>query len=169
VLGVFGWGGSAAVQLAKARGAYVVAVTSKSKAQQLKDLGADNVIFREDDLVQALGKNSIDVVVDLVAGEQWPKLLDVLKPKGRYAVSGAIGGPLVELDIRTLYLKDLSFFGCTVLEAGVFKNLIRFIEQEKIKPIVAHTFPLTEIVNAQQAFSEKQHVGKIVLTIPHSD
>lgn len=56
-----------------------------------------------------------------------------------------------------------------MLEAGVFKNLIRFIEQEKIKPIVAHTFPLTEIVNAQQAFSEKQHVGKIVLTIPHSD
>lgn len=169
ITGASGGVGSAAVQLAKARGAYVVAVTSKSKAQQLKDLGADNVIFREDDLVQALGKNSIDVVVDLVAGEQWPKLLDVLKPKGRYAVSGAIGGPLVELDIRTLYLKDLSFFGCTVLEAGVFKNLIRFIEQDKIKPIVAHTFPLTEIVNAQQAFSEKQHVGKIVLTIPHGD
>ncbi|CAM2893695.1 alcohol dehydrogenase family protein [Pseudoalteromonas distincta] len=168
ITGASGGVGSAAVQLAKARGAYVVAVTSKSKAQQLKDLGADNVIFREDDLVQTLGKNSVDVVIDLVAGEQWPKLLEVLKPKGRYAVSGAIGGPLVELDIRTLYLKDLSFFGCTVLEPEVFKNLIRFIEEEKIKPVVAHTFPLKEIVNAQQAFSEKQHVGKIVLTIPHS-
>ena len=168
ITGASGGVGSAAVQLAKARGAYVVAVTSKSKAQQLKDLGADNVIFREDDLIQTLGKNSVDVVIDLVAGEQWPNLLEVLKPKGRYAVSGAIGGPLVELDIRTLYLKDLSFFGCTVLEPEVFKNLIRFIEEEKIKPIVAHTFSLTEIVNAQQAFSEKQHVGKIVLTIPHS-
>lgn len=167
ITGASGGVGSAAVQLAKARGANVIAITSKSKAQQLKDLGADKVIFREDDLIQALGKSSVDVVIDLVAGEQWPKLLEVLKPKGRYAVSGAIGGALVELDIRTLYLKDLTFFGCTVLEPEVFKSLVNFIEQEKIKPIVAKTFPLNEIVTAQQVFAQKQHVGKIVLTIPH--
>ncbi|XQF94326.1 alcohol dehydrogenase family protein (plasmid) [Pseudoalteromonas espejiana] len=161
ITGASGGVGSAAVQLAKARGANVIAITSKSKAQQLKDLGADKVIFREDDLIQALGKNSVDVVIDLVAGEQWPKLLEVLKPKGRYAVSGAIGGALVELDIRTLYLKDLTFFGCTVIEPEVFKSLVNFIEQEKIKPIVAKTFPLNEIVTAQQVFAQKQHVGKL--------
>ena len=111
----------------------------------------------------------MDVVIDLVAGEQWPALLEVLKPKGRYAVSGAIGGALVELDIRTLYLKDLTFFGCTVIEPEVFKSLVNFIEQEKIKPIVAQTFPLNEIVTAQKVFAQKQHVGKIVLTIPHSE
>lgn len=166
VTGASGGVGSAAVQLAKARGAYVIALTSKSKAQQLTDLGADKVVFREDDLVEMLGKNSVDIVVDLVAGEQWPCLLDLLKPKGCYAVSGAIGGAMVTLDIRTLYLKDLSFFGCTVLEPGVFKRLICFIEQEKIKPVVAQTFPLNQIVEAQQAFLQKRHVGKIVLTIP---
>lgn len=167
ITGASGGVGSAAVQLAKARGANVIAVTSKSKTQQLIELGADKIVSREDNLVQVLGKNSVDVVIDLVAGEQWPSLLEILKPKGCYAVSGAIGGPLVQLDIRTLYLKDLTFFGCTVLEPEVFKRLIGFIEQEKIKPIVPQTYLLDEIVKAQQAFAQKQHVGKIVLTIPH--
>lgn len=166
ITGASGGVGSAAVQLAKARGANVIALTSKSKAQQLIELGADKIVTREDDLVQVLGKNCIDVVVDLVAGEKWSSLLEILKPKGRYAVSGAIGGPLVQLDIRTLYLKDLTFFGCTVLDPEVFKRLIGYIEQEKIKPTVAQTFSLKEIVKAQQAFTKKQHVGKIVLTIP---
>ena len=110
ITGASGGVGSAAVQLAKARGANVIAVTSESKSQKIKELGADKIVLRDDDLVQSLGKNSVDVVVDLVAGKQWPTLLEVLKPKGRYAVSGAIGGALVELDVRTLYLKDLTFF-----------------------------------------------------------
>ena len=50
-------------------------------------------------------KNSVDVVIDLVAGSNWKQLLDILKPGGRYATSGAIAGPIVELDVRTLYLK----------------------------------------------------------------
>ena len=54
-----------------------------------------------------------------------------------------------------------------MLEPEVFKSLVNFVEQEKIKPIVAKTFPLSEIVTAQQVFAQKQHVGKIVLTIPH--
>ena len=62
-------------------------------------------------VVAVLGQNSVDVVIDLVAGPRWPALLDVMRPGGRYAVSGAIAGPIVELDVRTLYLKDLRFFG----------------------------------------------------------
>lgn len=165
ITGASGGVGSAAVQLAKARGARVIAITSASKVQQLQALGADQVFTRDDDLLQALGENSAHVVIDLVAGPQWPLLLQLLKPRGRYAVSGAIGGPMVELDIRTLYLKDLSFFGCTVLEPQVFQNLIDCIEQEKIVPLVAQTFPLQEIDKAQQLFISKQHVGKIVLTV----
>jgi NADPH:quinone reductase-like Zn-dependent oxidoreductase len=95
--------------------------------------------------------------------------LDVLKPGGRYAVAGAIGGPLVELDIRTLYLKDLSLFGCTVLEKGVFANLVRCIEQDDIVPVVDKTFPLDQITEAQKYFVTKQHTGKIVLTLTDSE
>ncbi|WP_298444087.1 alcohol dehydrogenase family protein [uncultured Ferrimonas sp.] len=167
ISGASGGVGSAAVQLAKARGATVIAITSPSKYQQLRDAGADQVLSRHEDLLVAMGSNSIDVVIDLVAGAQWPQFLQLLKPGGRYAVAGAIGGALVELDVRSLYLKDLSFFGCTVLAPQVFQNLINCIEQGKIRPMVAHTLPLQQIAAAQQRFLTKQHVGKIVLTIDH--
>ncbi|WP_207923277.1 alcohol dehydrogenase family protein [Marinomonas flavescens] len=165
ISGASGGVGSAAVQLAKARGAHVIAITSASKRQALTDIGADQVVTREDDLVSVLGENSVDVVIDLVAGEQWPTFLQVLSPGGRYAVSGAIGGAFVELDVRTLYLKDLSLFGCTVLAPNVFQNLIHYLEQGKIKPLVAKTYSLKEIVQAQEAFQKKNHLGKIVLTV----
>lgn len=165
ISGASGGVGSAAIQLAKARGAYVIAITSPSKNQQLLELGADEVIPRDANLVEALGTNSVNVVIDLVAGDQWPQFLEVLKPCSRYAVSGAIGGAMVELDVRTLYLKDLSFFGCTVLEPEVFQNLINRIEKQQIRPIVAESFPLADIHKAQREFLKKNHVGKIVLEV----
>lgn len=155
--------GSAVVQLAKARKAGVIGITSQSKSNNVLNLGADRVLLREDRLVQTLGAGSIDVVIDLVGGKWWPELLDVLKTGGRYAVAGAIGGPLVELDIRTLCLKDLSLFGCTVLGKGVFSNLVRRIEHGDIVPVVDKIFPLGEIAEAQKYFETKQHTGKIVL------
>ena len=164
VTGASGGVGSAAVQLAKARGARVIAVTNASKAAALREIGADRTLARDDDYAEFLGKDSVDVVIDLVAGEKWPSLLDILRPGGRYAVAGAIGGPVVELDVRTLYLKDLSFFGCTVLEPEVFRNLVAHIESGRVKPLVAETFPLRDIGRAQAAFESKDHIGKIVLT-----
>lgn len=165
ITGASGGVGSAAVQLAKARGARVVAVTSPTKAQSLRDLGADQIVGRDEDYLLALGGAGVDVVVDLVAGDGWPALLDVLRPKGRYAVAGAVGGPIVSLDVRTLYLKDLSFFGCTVLEPQVFGNLIKRIENSDIQPLVGATYPLREIGAAQAAFAAKGYTGKIVLEV----
>jgi NADPH:quinone reductase-like Zn-dependent oxidoreductase len=165
VTGASGGVGSATVQLARARGAEVVAVTSASKAQSLLDLGATQTLDRDADVLKTLGRNTVDVVVDLVGGPGWPALLDVLKPKGRYAVAGAIAGPIVDLDLRTLYLKDLSFFGCTVLEPEVFGNLVKRIERKEIKPLVAATYPLKDIAAAQEAFGQKGYTGKIVLTL----
>jgi NADPH:quinone reductase-like Zn-dependent oxidoreductase len=166
VTGASGGVGSAAVQLAKARGAHVIAVTSPAKADQLRAIGADTIVMRDEDLEARLGKNSVDVVIDLVAGPAWPSLLEVLVPQGRYAVSGAIAGPIVELDVRTLYLKDLTLFGCTVLEPSVFANLVDKIETNAVKPLVAKTFPLADIGAAQALFQAKYHVGKIVLRVP---
>lgn len=165
VTGASGGVGSAAVQLARARGAKVIAITSPAKAAALSELGADITLGRDDDLVQKLGANRVDVVVDLVAGPQWPALLDVLRPGGRYAVSGAIAGPHVDLDVRTLYLKDLSLFGCTVLDKGVFASLVEKIARGDIQPLVAETYPLGEIAAAQRRFEQKGHIGKIVLQV----
>lgn len=165
VTGASGGVGSATVQLAAARGATVIAITSAEKAEKLIALGASETLGGEDDYLATLGEKQIDVVIDLVAGPQWPALLDVMRPGGRYAVAGAIGGPIVELDVRTLYLKDLSFFGCTVLGPEVFGNLITRIERGEIAPLVAETYPLRDISNAQDAFAKKAHIGKIVLSL----
>ena len=105
----------------------------------------------------------VEIEVDDSGGPQWPALLDLLKRGGRYAVSGAIAGPMVSLDLRTLYLKDLRLLGCTVLERQVFPNLIGYIERGEIKPVLAATYPLKDIVRAQQDFLAKGFVGKLVL------
>jgi NADPH:quinone reductase-like Zn-dependent oxidoreductase len=163
VTGASGGVGSAAVQLARRRGAHVLAVTSSNKAAQVRALGADETLDRQIALDTHLENESIDVVIDVAGGPQWPVLLDLLKRGGRYAVSGAIAGPIVSLDLRTLYLKDLRLLGCTVLERQVFPNLIGYIERGEIKPVLAATYPLKEIVRAQQDFLAKGFVGKLVL------
>ena len=163
ITGASGGVGSAAVQLAKRRGARVVAIASKAKSDIVKKVGADDVIHREDKLTDLLETESIDVVIDLVAGEDWGDLLDVLKKGGRYAAAGAIAGPIVELDVRTLYLKDLVLIGCTFQDRKVFENLIGYIERGEIKPLVAKTYPLVNIVEAQKDFISKKYAGKLVL------
>jgi len=166
VTGASGGVGSAAVQLAKRRGARVMALASAAKMDELAALGADVTVDRNTDLVAAIGANSIDVVVDLVAGEGWPALLEVLERGGRYVTAGAIAGPLVELDVRTLYLKDLTLIGCTFQDDGVFDNLVGYIERGEIRPLVSATYPLSEIAVAQQHFLEKKFFGKLVLIPP---
>jgi len=167
ITGASGGVGSAAVQLAKRRGARIIAVAGASKAHKVMALGADNVIPRGSGILAALGPKSVDVVIDLVAGPEWPELPEVLVPGGRYATSGAIAGPLVELDVRTLYLKDLSLFGCTSLDPHVFRNLIGYIERREIAPVVAQTFPLRDIAEAQEVFLAKKYTGKLILIPPH--
>ena len=166
VTGASGGVGSAVVQLAKRRGATVIAVASAAKAEDLYAIGADKVIDRNAELVDAIGRDSVDVVVDLVAGAAWPSLLEVLKRGGRYATAGAIAGPMVELDVRTLDLKDLTLIGCTFQDDIVFENLVDYIERGEIRPIVAQIFPLSEIGAAQEEFLAKKFTGKLVLVPP---
>jgi NADPH:quinone reductase-like Zn-dependent oxidoreductase len=165
ITGASGGVGSAAVQLARRRGARVMAIAAREKANAIEALGAEHVLARDADLVKALGANSIDVVIDCVGGAQFSSMLEVLRPRGRYAVAGAIAGPVVSLDLRTLYLKDLSLLGCTIAAASTFRDLVGYIERDEIRPVVACRFPLRDIVAAQQAFVSKQHTGKIVLEI----
>lgn len=161
VTGASGGVGSAAVQLARRRGAFVTALAGTSKHRAVEELGADEVLDRH----APLEADYFDAVIDVVGGPGFGSLLGALKPGGRYAVSGAIAGPVVDLDLRTLYLKDLTLFGCTALDTGVFANLIGHIERGEVKPLVCATFPLERIEAAQRVFLEKRHVGKIVLTI----
>jgi NADPH:quinone reductase-like Zn-dependent oxidoreductase len=166
VTGASGGVGSAAVQLAMRRGAEVVAVAGKTKLEQVRLLGPARVLERNDDIVAALGESSVDVVVDNVAGAGVDTMLKVLARGGRYVSSGAIGGPIVTLDMRSFYLKDLTLVGCTAWDEPVFPNLVGYIQRGEIRPLVAKTFPLEQIADAQREFLKKEHVGNFVLLPP---
>jgi NADPH:quinone reductase-like Zn-dependent oxidoreductase len=166
VTGASGGVGSATVRLAKRRGATVTAVAARSKHAAVLAIGADRVLDRNDDPVTALGKASVDVVVDNVAGAGFGKVVRAIKRGGRYASSGAIAGPLVTLDMRDVYLNDLTLFGCTAWDEPVFPNLIAYIERGELTPLPVQAFSLDRIADAQRLFLEKTHVGKLVLIPP---
>ena len=170
VTGASGGVGTMLVQLATRRGARVIAVAGRDKAVLVSSLGADAVVAREsDDLrvaVLAAAGGPIDVVADVVGGAaSFTMWLDILRRGGRYVTAGAIAGPLVALDLRTLYLKDLSLTGATVFGPDLFAGLVGSIERADVRAIVARVFPLEQIHAAQQFFAEKRHVGNVVIDL----
>ena len=169
VTGASGGVGGALIQLAKRRGANVIAITSESKIDAVMAIGADVVLARDAeglvDGVRDASDGGVDVFADVVGGDDFPSLFETIRRGGQYATAGAIAGPIVSLDLRTLYLHDITMHGCTVLPPEVFANLVRYIEHGEIRPIVAATFPLAEMRAAQEQFVEKQHVGTFVIEV----
>lgn len=164
VPGASGGVGGALVQLAKRRGARVIAMASEAKHDDVAELGPDRILPRAPkNLRNALCDEKITVVADIVGGEYWPNLIDILERGGRYTCSGAIAGPMVEFDLRTFYLRDLTFTGSTIIDPQVTRNLVKYIEAGDIKPVLAATYPLEELREAQTAFIAKKHTGNIVV------
>ena len=164
VPGASGGVGGALVQLAKMRGATVIAMASEAKHADVAKLGPDLILPRAPkNLRKALGDHKVTVVADVVAGPAFGTILDVLERGGRYTCSGAIAGPIVELDMRTFYLRDLTFTGSTVIPPVVTENLVKYIEAGAIKPVLAATYPLSDLREAQTAFIAKEHTGNIVV------
>ncbi len=135
ITGASGGVGMAAVQLANLRGAHVLAQTSAAKAEIVRQAGADEILGRG----ETPGDQLVQVVIDLVGGPDWGVLIDALRPGGRYATSGAIAGPIVEADLRTIYLNDLTIFGSTYQSPEVFGKLVDLINQGIIRPLVSKT------------------------------
>jgi NADPH:quinone reductase-like Zn-dependent oxidoreductase len=170
VPGASGGVGSALIQLAGRRGAETVALCGDSKSDAVKASGADHVLPRSPGdvkaaLKEATGRDEVTVVADVVGGDLWPQMISALARGGRYTCAGAIAGPIVSLDLRPFYLRDLTFTGATVVPPGVFADLVGYIERSEIKPLLAATYPLRNLVEAQEAFIAKHHVGNIVVTM----
>lgn len=170
ITGASGGVGSANIQLAKLRGARVIAIASAEKEKSIRAIGADLFIAREHQdlyqaVVQLIGKNAVDVVADVAGGPALSAMLRTIKPAGRYVTAGAIAGAITEIDLRQLIYKDLSMHGVTNPTVETFGNLVRYIENGRIRPIVSKTFELKELQRAQEFFLEKSHTGKIVVVI----
>jgi len=162
VTGASGGVGMAAVQIANLKGADVTAVASKHKAEAVLNMGAARVLDRND----TPPENHFDIVIDVVGGSAWPALIKALKPGGHYGVSGAIAGPMVQADLREIYLRDITIHGCTHTPHEVFAELIELINHGQLRPMVSATYPLQDIHAAQEKFMEKVLPGKIVLLPP---
>ena len=174
VTGASGGVGGALIQLARRRGATTVGISSRSKAALVEELtGADHVLDRKSPSLSTevleLSGGGVDVLADVVGGPLFPALFDTIRRGGHYTVAGAIGGPRVDLDLRTLYLRDITMHGCTVLPPRVFANLVRYIENGEIRPVVARSYPLDRLRSAQAAFLRKEHVGAIVIEVKPAD
>ena len=168
VPGASGGVGSALIQLAKRRNANVLAITSSSKMDMIEELGAHHVFDRnredlEHNIREATADGELNAVADIVGGAGFSMYLDLLCRGGRYVTSGAIAGPIVDLDLRTLYLKDLEMHGATVMKVGIFEKLVSYIENGEVRPLLAQTFPLSRIKEAQEAFLDKKHTGNFVI------
>ncbi|NKC11026.1 MAG: zinc-binding dehydrogenase [Gammaproteobacteria bacterium] len=170
--GASGGVGSALIQLTKRRGAVPIAMCGAGKEDAVRAAGAQIILPRSrhhtgGDLGGALrasiARDTVDVVADVVGGDGWPALIGVIARGGRYTCAGAIAGPVVDFDLRTFYLRDLTFTGATIVPPGVFADLVRYIERGEIKPLLAATFALRDFHAAQQAFIDKRHVGNIVI------
>ena len=171
VTGGSGGVGTALIRLAKLRGAKVTAITSAEKVNLVKVLGCNEIIDRS--VPEAIfleqikeRKNSFDIIADTVGGSWFSKLFDTIRPGGKYVCSGAIAGPIVNLDLRKLYLKDITAIGSTSWIEESFFRIVDLIESNQIEPLVHKSFSLTDIVRAQKLFIETKPFGKIALIPP---
>jgi NADPH:quinone reductase-like Zn-dependent oxidoreductase len=154
------------VQIAVDHGARVVAVAGEAKHVALRALGADVVVDRDADLRTALpahGVDAVDVVADVVAGKAFGDLLQVLAPLGRYVVAGAIAGPVVETDLRTVYLNQLTLVGSSFGTHADFAAVVDLANRGALRPLVAGRYGLADLGRAQADFVAKDFVGKLVV------
>ena len=167
VTGASGGVGLGAVQLARARGARVVAVSSGSKADEVAAAGADGVIDRGRGRVvedaAAASPDGYDAVIDVVAGPTVGPGLGLLRPGGRWVVAGALDGYAVELDVRRLYLANQALVGSTMHTPRVFDELVDIARRGEVRPVVAATFALDDLAAAQEQLARRAHVGKLVV------
>ncbi len=166
VSGASGGVGIALVQIARARGARVVAISSGSKIDAVREAGAHDVVDRASDIaeqVRAAAPQGIDVALDVVAGDLLSEGLPLLREGGRWVIAGALGGYEVSFDVRRLYLHNAQVIGSTMYTPAHFHLLMEMARHSEIQPIIAETFPLDQAAKAQEELGRRGHVGKIVL------
>lgn len=166
VSGASGGVGLAAVQLARARGARVIAISSGAKIDSVRASGAHAVIDRAGDVsvqLREAAPDGVDVALDVVAGDLVSDGLPHMREGGRWVIAGALGGYAIEFDVRRLYLHNAQLVGSSMHTRTHFATLMDVARRGDIDPIVSATFPLAEAAGAQEALARREHVGKILM------
>ncbi|MBI4115361.1 MAG: zinc-binding dehydrogenase [Candidatus Omnitrophica bacterium] len=161
--------GSAAIQIAKYLGARVIAtVGSDEKIKRAKSLGADEVINYETkdfsfEVKRYTRNRGVDVVFEHIGPKTFQKSIASLVRKGRLVTCGVTSGPMVNIDLRYLYVRQLTLLGSYVGGMKEFKKVLSLVQRRKLKPVLDKVFPLREAQEAQKRMLERHNFGKIVL------
>lgn len=167
VTGASGGVGLALVGLAAARGARVLALASADRSGPVLASGADAVVDRGGDIaaqLEELAPAGLDLVADVVGGSTVARVMPFVRPGGRWVVAGAVSGPVIELDLRRLYLRSIALIGSTMHTPEQFEVLVAAANEQSLEPLVAQTLPLERAQEAHRLFEERSLVGKLVLT-----
>jgi NADPH:quinone reductase-like Zn-dependent oxidoreductase len=163
--------GTAAIQIAKSRGARVLTtVGSDAKIPKVTALGADKAInYNTSDFVEETrrwtGGRGVDVVLDHVGGSTWEKSLSALARGGRLTTCGATAGRHVSFDLRSLFGGNIRVLGSRLGNRGSLAAALALWREGRLRPVVDSVFPLREAAAAQRRLESRDTFGKVVLTV----
>lgn len=171
--------GTTAIQLAKALGNTVyVSAGTDDKCQRCLALGADAALnYRQQDFVESIKQltagKGVDVILDMVGGDYFPRNLKCLAPDGRLVQIAIQNGSNSEINLWTIMAKRLTITGSTLrarddtFKSQIAKQLTEkvwpLLEAGRIKPVIDSVFPLTAAEQAHARMASNQHFGKIIL------
>jgi NADPH:quinone reductase-like Zn-dependent oxidoreductase len=161
--------GSAAVQLAKLAGAYVIGNSSgDAKLAKAAELGQDvGVNYRTQDLVAevmaATGGKGVDVVFEHVGGEMFQKSLDVLAGGGRLVTCGGHAEEVVPFDIIPFFRAQKSVIGSFVYDRDEFETCVALCARGQITSLVDSVYSLDATADAFRRVESREHFGKVVI------
>jgi NADPH:quinone reductase-like Zn-dependent oxidoreductase len=171
---IWGIGGGvalAALQLAKAQGATVWATSSDGeKLQRATAMGADHVLNHAEENVPAViraatGKRGVDVVIDSVGTATWTRSLQSLGRGGRLVTCGGTSGPMVETDVRRLFMNQWTIHGSTMGSEQEWDAVVDTFRAGGLRPPVDHVYPLVEARAAYARLQSGAQFGKVVITL----
>lgn len=170
VTGATGGVGVPSVQIAKAAGARVIAVTrSAGKHEFLKRIGADEVVVAGDGedfapMVKALtGGRGVDVVVDNVGSRVFNACFDSLAVHGRYAMVGQLFGEEISINPARIFFKRAQILGVGSVSRAQLADAIALAARGIVTPQVHQLLPLAEVARAHQLVEEGAAAGRVVL------
>ncbi len=161
--------GSAAIQIAKDKGATVIAtIGSDEKAQHAEQMGADYTVNHyEDDWHRSVnsivGKKGVNVIFEHVGNTTWSHSMRLLGKGGRVVTCGATTGAKVDVDLAHLFMKQQTILGSTMSDNSSFKAVMDKINSGKFKPFIDKVFSFDEIQAAHERIENGEQIGKIVL------
>ncbi len=161
--------GSVGIQVAKLRGARVIATAgSDEKLEKALSLGADEVInyTREDwprEVRRLTGKQGVDVVFEHTGADTWPGSLLCLKRDGRLVTCGATSGHDARTDLRHVFYRHLNLLGSFMGSKAELLDAMKFVRSGHIRGVVDRELPLPEARRAHELMQDRAQFGKLVL------